>query len=404
VSPAAASALITARIHAPGAECGAVCGAAPMSGEVPAGLCVLMTLDAVGGVWRYAMDLAAGLRASGLRIAFLGFGPAPSASQRHEAQRLGPLDWSQAPLDWMARDEAALRLVPRDIATAARTHAADLIHLNLPSQAAALEVEVPVLVVSHSCVVTWFAAVRGQRVPPDWQWQKRLTLAGLRRADLAVVPSHSQALLMQNAYGHLPGLRVVWNASATRPAVTAHEPFVLAMGRWWDAGKNAAVLDRAAQHLDGAEDWPVVMLGAGTAPTGEAIALHHADHRGEVPHDVAAALLARSGLFVSPSVYEPFGLAALEAAQTAVPLVLADIPTYRELWDGAAAFFAPDDAGALAALLRGLSRDPAARRRLGAAASARAARYSLGAQTARMRAHYGALCAAASLSRHARAR
>ena len=46
---------------------------------------VLLTLDAVGGVWRYALDLAAGLRAGGVETCFLGFGPMPTSAQGREA-------------------------------------------------------------------------------------------------------------------------------------------------------------------------------------------------------------------------------------------------------------------------------------------------------------------------------
>ena len=47
---------------------------------------------------------------------------------------------------------------------------------------------------------------------------------------------------------------------------------------------------------------------------------------------------ARCPIFVSAARYEPFGLAVLEAAQAGCALVLSDIPTFRELWDGAALF------------------------------------------------------------------
>ena len=67
----------------------------------------------------------------------------------------------------------------------------------------------------------------------------------------------------------------------------------------------------------------------------------------------------------------------LEAAQAARPLVLSDIPTFRELWDHAAVFVPPGDAEALAIALQGLIDDPAQRRALGAAAEARARRYTV---------------------------
>ncbi len=40
---------------------------------------VLITLDAVGGVWRYALDVARGLESHGVDCLLVGFGPAPDA-------------------------------------------------------------------------------------------------------------------------------------------------------------------------------------------------------------------------------------------------------------------------------------------------------------------------------------
>ena len=47
---------------------------------------LLMTLDAVGGVWRYALDLGRGLRARDHEVIFVGFGPRPTEAQREEAE------------------------------------------------------------------------------------------------------------------------------------------------------------------------------------------------------------------------------------------------------------------------------------------------------------------------------
>ena len=57
--------------------------------------------------------------------------------------------------------------------------------------------------------------------------------------------------------------------------------------------------------------------------------------------------MARAAIFVSSSVYEPFGLAVLEAAGSGAALVLSDIPTFRELWDEAALFAPPGDAAGI---------------------------------------------------------
>ncbi|RUZ05780.1 glycosyltransferase, partial [Mesorhizobium sp. M7A.F.Ca.CA.002.15.1.1] len=100
------------------------------------------------------------------------------------------------------------------------------------------------------------------------------------------------------------------------------------------------------------------------------------------------SLMARAGIFVSPSIYEPFGLAALEAAMSATPLVLSDIATYRELWDGAAMFFDARNPHDLAAGLNRLSSDAELRRELGQAAMRRSRRFTLARQAAAMRGVY----------------
>jgi glycosyltransferase involved in cell wall biosynthesis len=79
---------------------------------------------------------------------------------------------------------------------------------------------------------------------------------------------------------------------------------------------------------------------------------------------------------VSAASFEPFGLAVLEAAQAGCPLVLSDIPTFRELWDGAALFVAPDSEIDVAQAIESLIADPALRAQLGAAAVERAALYT----------------------------
>ncbi|MBC7137897.1 MAG: glycosyltransferase family 4 protein [Defluviimonas sp.] len=355
---------------------------------------ILMTLDAVGGVWRYALDLAAGLGQHGIRCAFLGFGPEPGGEARAEAEALGPLDWSDCPPDWLAPDPAALAQVPGAIADAARRQRADLIHLNLPSQAAALKVPVPVVSVVHSCLPTWFAAVRGGGVPAQYAWHLGLNAQGMANSDCVLAPSRSLAAQIARVYGtsRLSRVRVVHNASRAPERQTADTPFVLAIGRWWDEGKNGAVLDAAAPMLD----WPLLMVGAAEGPNGAVLPIAHAQHRGPLSHPMTQELIGRAGIFVAPSLYEPFGLAVVEAARAAVPLVLADIPTFRELWDGAALFFPPRDAQALAEVLRRLQADPDERRRLGRAAQTRAARHAPGPQLRAMLTLYSGLLAPAA--------
>ena len=348
---------------------------------------VLMTVDAVGGVWRYAMELAAALRPLGIEVIFVGLGPRPTAEQSAEAERMGRLMWLEEPLDWMTTDQAALDRLPTLLTRLVDKYQVELLHLNLPSQACGLDVPVPVVVVSHSCVVTWWKVMKTSALPPEWQWQRERNSAGFKRADAIVAPSASHADLLDRCYGPLPGLSVVCNGIAAFLHGEAKEPFVFAAARWWDEGKNAAVLDAAAETAS----WPIYMAGPRRSPAGHEVCLDHVTALDELPYEQVLNLTRRAGIFVSPSLYEPFGLAALEAARAGAALVLADIPTYRELWSGAAEFFDPHDAGQLGRKINEMAADAELRADLGSRALARSRRFTPDVQARSMAELYGSL-------------
>ena len=333
---------------------------------------VLMTVDSVGGVWRYAADLARALNRGGIACLLVGSGPDPRELAAPDLPDT-ELVWKDAPLDWMVEDEAVLDAVPAGLMSLARDWDADLLHLNLPTQAAGMARDLPVLTVSHSCVPTWWEAMRGRPLPDAWAWQLSRNRRGLDRADCVLAPSASHAASLRRVYGDIERLRVVHNATdATGAAVAGKEPFVLAAGRWWDEGKGGATLDRAARDAP----WPVRMAGPVSGPNGEGVLLRHADMLGELPSRDLLALMDRAAIFASASAYEPFGLSVLEAGARGAALLLSDIPTFRELWEGAAIFAAPGDPNAFARAIALLADDAALRERLGAAASRIARRFT----------------------------
>jgi glycosyltransferase involved in cell wall biosynthesis len=83
----------------------------------------------------------------------------------------------------------------------------------------------------------------------------------------------------------------------------------------------------------------------------------------------------RSSLFLHPALYEPFGLVVLEAAQRGCCLVLADIPSLRELWQGAAVFVDPRDESSWISALNRLIENSSERNRFAALARARSAHF-----------------------------
>jgi glycogen synthase len=99
---------------------------------------------------------------------------------------------------------------------------------------------------------------------------------------------------------------------------------------------------------------------------------------GFLPKDQLASLYRRASVCLAPSSYEPFGLAPAEAALAGCAVVANDIPSYREVWGGAASYFARNDPSSLAAVLDRLYDHPAAVAALAEAARERVAtRYTL---------------------------
>ncbi|MBV9537295.1 MAG: glycosyltransferase [Acidisphaera sp.] len=336
---------------------------------------VMLTTDAVGGVWRYSLDLARGFAEHGLDPVLAVLGPAPVPDQLAEAEGLRLID-TALPLDWTAPTPAGLRETAAALAGLARRLRAGSVHLHTPALAADAPWSMPTVAVAHSCVGTWWQAVRGGPLPEDLAWRAAATARGLAEADAVIAPTRAFAASLAALYRPGRPILAVHNGAARVTAAPGtRAPAVLSAGRLWDDAKNAAALDRLA----GAIETPVIAAGPLAGPNGERFEPRHLHAPGRVPAAELAALMRRASVFVAPSRYEPFGLAVLEAARAGMALALADIPTFRELWGGAAMFFHPDDDAGLRHAVQQLLEDPLA---CAARAGARAAEYTIDATVA----------------------
>ena len=311
---------------------------------------VLLTADAVGGVWQYSLDLARALARRGAQVLIATCGPRPTARPKFRGAQFAESDYA---LEWMPnpwRDVDAAGSWLLELASAFHP---DIVHLGGYSHAA-LRWPCPVLVVAHSCVFSWWRAVHGCAPGPDWDEYARRVRAGLNAADAVIAPSQYMADAL--AYEHgvpLTKIRVIHNFSrAPHISYGRKESLIVAAGRVWDEAKNVALLDRIAPDLA----WPVHIAGAGRAP---------------VPHRELLQLMRRASIFAHPALYEPFGLGVLEAARSGCCLALADIPSLRELWQDAAFFINPRDPDAWRRELTALAQNSSRREALAAAAQAR---------------------------------
>ena len=355
----------------------------------PSTIRLLMTGDAVGGVWRYAMAAGGELRRRGAAVALVGMGPRPAAAQEREAREAGmDLIWLDRELDWQATGRAAVEACAAALDDVIRQWSPTVLHVNGAPIAAALKPRLPCVVAAHSCLATWWSAVKPGPLPADWEWHKEMTRQGYAAADRVITPTQAFAQATTAIYGDLPHLTVVANGGA--PIVpAAKQPFALAVGRWWDEGKGAArLIDAAARTRH-----PIFAAGP-VGGSGAAAQTGTIRWLGELGHGEVGRWLAEASIFVSPALYEPFGLAALEAAHAGAALVLSDIPSFRELWDGSAVFVDPRDAAGFAAAIDQLMDDQPRRAFLTDAARLRARRLTIPHQVDRLLEAYAAAVAA----------
>jgi glycosyltransferase involved in cell wall biosynthesis len=359
---------------------------------------VFMTADAVGGVWTYAVDLAAGLAEHGVRTTLAVLGPAPDAQQREAAGGVPGLNLIHAdlPLEWLALSGAVVEAAGAVVAAMANNSGADVVHLNTPALGSEGGFTAPVVAAAHSDIATWWRAVKHGPMPDDFSWRAALTARGYKHAQAIIAPSAAFAEATRDAYGLPEAPLTVHNGRSHAPGEPAPElaDRIFTAGRLWDEGKGMAVLDRAAGRIGSL----VCAAGPLSGPHGQSVRFNSLRALGRVDEAEVARRLAERPVFVSPSLYEPFGLAVLEAAQAGCPLVLSDIPSFRELWGGAAVFTPPGDDAALADTLQKLMLEPEPRRELGAAAFERSHRYTLEAAVTRMLEIYGDLLARSGAS------
>lgn len=336
---------------------------------------ILLSTDTVGGVWDYSVTLARGLHDAGFEVLLAVIGE--PRDERLAALPTGVQVTSRAyRLEWMpdaADDVDAAGEWLRDLAKLWR---ADVVHLNQMVYAVR-EFPCPVLTCVHSDVLSWHLEAEN-RQPPARRWSRyeRWVRAGLAASDVVVAPTRYQADLTERLLGRLVD-RVIHNGvpvpADIPPEKEVPSEMILTVGRAWDEAKGVHILDKALERMG--EGAPIVhLLGETCSPDGETRIPRHLEVHGRVERAEVDTWMSRAGIYVAPSLYEPFGLAPLEAALRGCALVLSDMGAFRELWDGCAAYFPRGDADALAGVIGDLRANPKRRARLAAAARRRALR------------------------------
>ena len=354
---------------------------------------LLLETDSIGGVWTFTLRLADALRAAGHHVVIAAQGPGLTADQQAQAQAAADVvaSWSTR-LEWEPDcDDDELEAAGNWLRALCDTHRIDVAHLCSFAHAARPTWPCARLLTVHSDITTWWHSVHGEAPPPMYDRYRQRVRAAAQRVDGLAFVSHAHRDQFHRmhpglspreghrraatgvVYAGLPEAatsRRVPRLSGTRPRP---EPVAFAAGRFDDDGKNLAALAAVAERLG-----PRLRLaGDFAAEPGSAAADHpafaNATRLGRLSPESVLREMSAASVFLSPSRYEPYGLAALEAASSGCALVLSDIPTYRELWDGAALFAPTGDAGAWGDAVDAVLATPERRRHLLQAASANAA-------------------------------
>lgn len=187
---------------------------------------------------------------------------------------------------------------------------------------------------------------------------------GLRRADIVV-----------GREGGEHAVRPADDAAVLRRHGLESGRFILGVGSV-KPNKNFGLLGRAMRLLPG-YPWPVAIAGAKDIGI-FADASARADgfrFLGFVSDDDLAALYRHAAWFVLPSLYEGFGLPAVEAMANGCPVLAARAASIPEVCGDAALYFDPQNPASLADVMRTVSRQPELRERLVAAGRERLVRY-----------------------------
>lgn len=323
---------------------------------------ILMTTDTVGGVWTYTRELVTGLLDAdeSNAVQLVTFGGLPTAEQtawmqamRSTYGRRFAVEATSLPLEWQQDNAKAYVYAEPLLRRLAKSFAPELFHSN-QFCFGALPLACPKVVVAHSDVLSWMIAVRGpnavaEAASPWLDTYRELVTAGLAGAATVVAPTQAMLNDLESGFGNLPRATVIANGRSIPVPRMERKLQAVTAGRVWDAAKGMAVLEDLLCSM------PIFVAGPTAHADGsyDATRLRRRTLLGALTESQMLDLFAESSVYLVTSLYEPFGLSAVEAAQCGCAVLARDIPSQREVWGDAAAYFT--DAENLCTVLRKLS-------------------------------------------------
>ncbi|WP_246000831.1 glycosyltransferase family 4 protein [Pontibacter diazotrophicus] len=336
---------------------------------------ILMTTDTVGGVWNYTIELVGALAPFGTQVALATMGGPLSADQRRQVEELNNLTLHESDykLEWMDDPWEDVEKAGEWLLQLKDEVQPDIVHLNAMVHGA-LEWGVPVVVVVHSCVMSWWRAVKDEEAPKDWDKYKEMVTRGLQATNMVIAPTQAMMNQAEALYGPFQARTVIYNGRAQNTyQFGKKEPFIFSMGRVWDEAKNISMLAHIASDLQ----WPVYIAGDEKHPaTGNSVELDNVHFLGQLSEKEVVDWLSRASIYALPARYEPFGLTILEAAMSGCALVIGKTESLMEIWGNAARYVDPQNADELRDTLNNLIEDEFGRNIMGCRAVKRSHGYT----------------------------
>ena len=317
---------------------------------------ILMTADTVGGVWNYTLELIRALAPFKTEVALATMGAPLSEEQRRQVEEVSNLTVyeSNYKLEWMDSPWEDVEKAGEWLLQLKEKVQPELVHLNGMAHGA-LNWGVPTVVVIHSCVMSWWKAVKDEEAPKEWDRYKEMVARGLQAADMVVAPTQAMLRQAEELYGPFNASTVVYNGRGQHGfQFGKKEPFVFSMGRVWDEAKNISMLAHIASELQ----WPVYIAGDAKHPaTGSTVDLENVHFLGHLSEKEVSDWLSRASIYALPAKYEPFGLTILEAAMSGWALVVGKTDSQVEIWGNAAKYVDPRNADELRDTINNLIED-----------------------------------------------
>ncbi len=329
---------------------------------------VLMTTDTVGGVWTFTSELTRQLLRRGHSVDLVSLGREPSADQRAWAHQLQAqaedaaaatasptftCTFTKTPLEWMQTNDRAFEEGQMLLLDKLQQHPADLIVAN-QFCFGRLATAIPRIVVAHSDVLSWAKAASPSALEPS-PWLNRYTAmvqSGLLDAAAVVTPTQAMGKALAGSFFLPRNYLIIHNGVSVEPAAApAPERRLQAItaGRLWDEAKGLQIL------ADLRSPMPLRIAGDNTLGSDDPQTTwpEPLQNLGPLSRPALHEQFRESAVYLCTSLYEPFGLAPLEAALCGCAVVARDLPSLREVWAEAALYFT--DQASLQSILQALA-------------------------------------------------